>query len=127
MTATIPLGQPVGVCQDIDWHQDTQRVYVGCTNGLVLAVDPVLLTVVTLVNNPGANYSVICADHWSPGTVGWGYDANAGWLDQFLVGGVVVPAAPLATNTVVELAEKRIDPAAPLPENIFRLKAAARV
>ena len=110
--STIPLLQPPGVCRDMDWHQPTQRLHVGCTTGLVLWVDPVLGTSGTLVTNVVANYSVIASDNQNPMVLGWGIDVNSNWLEAFLPGGVVVPIAPLFVGTPVELVEKRVDPLA---------------
>ena len=96
-------------------------MHVGCTNGTVLTVDPVLLTVTPLVANPLANYSQISADNLGGATIGWGLDSVSGWLHQFLPGGTIVPTVAIPIGTNVELIEKRIDPLAPTAQDQYLL------
>ncbi len=112
--SVIPLGLPPNTCVDIDWHAPSSRVLVGCTNGMVLAADPVTGQVVVAVNQPGANWSQICADTWMPGVLGWGVNATTGWLCQF-AGGMAIPRAALPLTAATELVEKRRVAGAPAP------------
>ena len=121
LITTINLLQPPNTCMDVDWHQASQQVHVGCTNGTVLTVDPVLLTVTPLVANPLANYSQISADNLGGATIGWGLDSVSGWLHQFLPGGTIVPTVAIPIGTNVELIEKRIDPLAPTAQDQYLL------
>jgi len=114
---TIPLGVAVNTARDMDWYGTTGRIIVGTNTGRILSVNPTTSVVVTMVNNPAANYSVITADNHVAGTLAWGFDANTGWLTRFFTNGTVASVTPMPFAAAIELVEKKTKAGSPAAQD----------
>ena len=103
--ATWGLPEPPTTCVDIDWHEGSASVHVGCTNGRIYAVDATTGAVTLLLDNPSASYTSIASENGAPTPIVWAIDAGVPFLDQVPVLGVVAPVAPVMVGTPVEMAE----------------------
>ena len=118
---TIPGSGPGGTQQDLDEVQGTPNVLVGHTTGLITKVNTVSQAVATFINNPAANYGILCRDSRIPGVDGWAYDSISGFLHQLNSNGTVTVTAAMPVGTAVELVEKAVDPNNPTPYDDYLL------